>query len=145
MAGMDEGVLQTIIKLPEIEHRAMRQPNAPISQDFSDVCSNLRYHGRGILNVPTPYRVRSEESLVTGDAVDLPQKHLADGLLAQYFNCIHSVLPVLHWPIFISECEKVYRSGSLLGFHLNGRLFYLGYSPAVLFNTMRMWGLLSDQ
>ena len=32
----------------------MRRSNAPISQDFSDVRSNLRYHGRDILNVPTP-------------------------------------------------------------------------------------------
>jgi hypothetical protein len=47
--------------------------------------------------------------------VDLPQKHLADRLLAQYFNCVHSVLPVLHCPNLISEYEKVYRSGSLLG------------------------------
>ncbi|KAJ5340216.1 hypothetical protein N7541_009340 [Penicillium brevicompactum] len=132
MTGMDGDVPETIIKLPEIEHRPMRRSDAPISQDFSDVRSNLRYHGRGILNVPTPCRVRSAESLVTGDAVDLPQKHLADRLLA-HFNCIHSVLPVLHWPIFISEYGKVYRSGSLLGFHLNGRLFYLAYSPAVLF------------
>ncbi|CAG7936044.1 unnamed protein product [Penicillium salamii] len=118
MADMDRGVPQTIIRLPEIEHRPMRRLNAPISRDFSDVRSNIRYHGRGILNVPTPYRARGAESLVTGDAVDLPQKHLADRLLAQYFNCIHSVLPVLHWPIFISEYEEVYRSGSLLGVSL---------------------------
>ncbi|KAJ6118331.1 hypothetical protein N7471_013798 [Penicillium samsonianum] len=114
MADMDGGVPQTIIKLPEIEHRPMRRSNAPIPRDLSDVRSNLRYHGRDILNVPTPYRARGAESLVTGAAVDLPQKHLADRLLAQYFNCVHSVLPVLHWPIFISEHEKVYRSGSLL-------------------------------
>ncbi|KAJ5202965.1 hypothetical protein N7449_005044 [Penicillium cf. viridicatum] len=114
MADMDGGVPQTIIKLPEIEHRPMRRSNAPIPRDFSDVRSNLRYRGRDILNVPTPYRARGAESLVTGAAVDLPQKHLADRLLAQYFNCVHSVLPVLHWPIFISEYEKVYRSGSLL-------------------------------
>lgn len=95
--------------------------------------SNLRYHGRDILNVPTLYRARGAESLATGAAVDLPQKHLADRLLAQYFNCVPSVLSVLHWPIFISEYEKCYRSGSLLGVPLNGRLFYLACSPAVLF------------
>lgn len=115
MADMDGGVAQTIIKLPEIEYRPMRRSNAPIPQNFSDVRSNLRYYGRDILNVPTPYRARGVESLVTGAAVDLPQKHLADRVLAQYFNCVHSVLPVLYWPISISEYEKIYRSGSLLG------------------------------
>jgi hypothetical protein len=115
MVDMDEGVPQTMINLPEIEYRPMPRTNATIRQDFSDVRSNLRYYGRGILNVPAPYRARGAESLVTGDAVDLPQKHLADRLLTQYFDCVHSVLPVLHWPIFIAEYEKVYRSGSLLG------------------------------
>ncbi|KAF4772503.1 hypothetical protein HAV15_012236 [Penicillium sp. str.  len=122
-----------IKQLPEIEHRPMRRSNAPIPRDFSGVRSNLRYHGRDILNVPTLYRARGAESLATGAAVDLPQKHLADRLLAQYFNCVPSVLSVLHWPIFISEYEKCYRSGSLLGVPLNGRLFYLACSPAVLF------------
>ncbi|OQE69606.1 hypothetical protein PENNAL_c0132G09518 [Penicillium nalgiovense] len=72
------------------------------------------------------------QSLATGAAVDLPQKHLADRLLAQYFNCVPSVLSVLHWPIFISEYEKCYRSGSLLGVPLNGRLFYLASRAALL-------------
>jgi hypothetical protein len=79
------------------------------------VRSNLRHYGRGILKVPTPYRQQAAESVVTADAPELPPKNLADHLLAQYFGCIHSVLPVLHWPAFIAEYEKVYRSGSLLG------------------------------
>ncbi|KAJ5493743.1 Transcription factor [Penicillium fimorum] len=115
MIDIDEGVPQTMIKLPEIEYRPVCRSKAPIPQDFSDVRSNLRHYGRGILKVPTPYRQKGAESLVTGDAPELPPKSLADHLLAQYFNCIHSVLPVLHWPIFIAEYEKVYRSGSLLG------------------------------
>ncbi|KAJ5188029.1 Transcription factor [Penicillium cf. griseofulvum] len=115
MVDVDEGVPQPMVKLPEIEYRPVRRSKAPIPQDFSDVRSNLRYYGRGILKVPTPYRQKGAESLVTGDSPELPPKSLADHLLAQYFNCIHSVLPVLHWPIFIAEYEKVYRSGSLLG------------------------------
>ncbi|KGO74021.1 Transcription factor, fungi [Penicillium italicum] len=115
MVDVDEGMSQPMIKLPKIEYRPVRRPKAPIPQDFSDVRSNLRHYGRGILKVPTPYRQQGAESLVTGDAPELPPKDLADHLLAQYFGCIHSVLPLLHWPIFIAEYEKVYRSGSLLG------------------------------
>ena len=115
MVDVDEGLQQPMIKLPEIEYRPVRRSKAPIPQDFSDVRSNLRHYGRGILKVPTPYRAQGAESLVTGNAPDLPPKNLADHLLAQYFNCVHSVLPVLHWPIFTAEYEKVYRSGSLLG------------------------------
>ncbi|KAJ5614991.1 hypothetical protein N7537_000105 [Penicillium hordei] len=115
MADDDEGVSQPMIKLPEIEYRPVRRSKAPIPQDFSDVRSNLRHYGRGILKVPTPYRQQGAESLVTRNSPELPPKDLADHLLAQYFGCIHSVLPILHWPIFITEYEKVYRSGSLLG------------------------------
>ncbi|KAJ5953812.1 hypothetical protein N7501_008091 [Penicillium viridicatum] len=115
MVDGDEGVSQPMIKLPEIEYRPVRRSKAPIPQDFSDVRSNLRHYGRGILKVPTPYRQQGAESLVTGNAPELPPKDLADHLLAQYFDCMHSVLPVLHWPTFITEYEKVYRSGSLLG------------------------------
>ncbi|MBZ6376421.1 MAG: fungal specific transcription factor domain-containing protein [Kocuria palustris] len=115
MVDVDEGVSQPMIKLPEIEYRPVRRSKAPIAQDFSDVRSNLRHYGRGILKVPTPYRQQAAESVVTADAPELPPKNLADHLLAQYFGCIHSVLPVLHWPAFIAEYEKVYRSGSLLG------------------------------
>ena len=115
MVDMNEDVPQTTTKSPEIEYHPVRRSKAPIPHDFSDVRSNLRYYGRGILNVPAAYRARGAESLVNGGAVDLPQKHLADRLLAQHFNCVHSVLPVLHWPIFIAEFGKVYRSGSLLG------------------------------
>ncbi|OQE69422.1 hypothetical protein PENNAL_c0134G09432 [Penicillium nalgiovense] len=107
MADMDGGVPQTTITLPEIEQCPMRRSNTTIPQAFSDVHSSLRYHGRDILNVLTPYRARSAESLVMGAAVDLPQKHLVDRLLAQYFNRVHKVLPVLHRPIFTSEYEKV--------------------------------------
>ncbi|CAG7938064.1 unnamed protein product [Penicillium salamii] len=114
----------------------MRRLNAPISRDFSDVRSNLRYHGRGILNVPTPYHARGAESLVTGDAVNLPQKHLADRLLPQYFNCIHSVLPVLHWSIFTSEYEKVYRSGSLLGVSFEWAAVLFGVFACGAIHTM---------
>lgn len=111
----DEGSGQPVIKLPEIEYRPARRSKAPIAQDLSDVRSNLRRYGRGILKVPTPYRRQGAESLVTGEAPKLPPKSAADNYLAQYFSCIHSVLPVLHWPAFTTEYEKVYRSGTLLG------------------------------
>ncbi|KAI1828780.1 hypothetical protein DTO027I6_10266 [Penicillium roqueforti] len=105
-------------------------------RDFSDVRSNLRYHGRDILNVPTPYRARGAESLLTGAAVDLPQKHLIDRLLAQYFNCVHSVLPMLYWPIFTSEYEKVYRSGSLLGVSFEWAAVLFGVFACGAIHTM---------
>jgi hypothetical protein len=112
---VDEAGGQPLLKLPEIDYRPSRRSNTPITQDLSEVRSNLRRYGRGILKVPTLYRQEGAKSLLTGDAPQLPSKNTADRLLAQYFACIHSVLPVLHWPSFTKEYEKVYESGSLVG------------------------------
>ncbi|CAG7990203.1 unnamed protein product [Penicillium olsonii] len=115
MVDADEAMTQPMIKLPEIEYRPVHRSKTPIPRNYSEVRSNLRQYGRGIFKVPTPYRAQGAESLVTGNAPELPPKRLADHLVAQYFNCVHSVLPVLHWPTFTAEFEKVYRAGTLLG------------------------------
>lgn len=100
--------------LPDVGCRPPRPAKAPVAQDLSDVRSNLRNYGKGILKVPPPYRQQGPRSLVT-ESPSLPPKTVADHLLAQYFSCIHCVLPVIHWPSFTVEYEKVYHSGSLRG------------------------------
>ncbi|KAJ5099900.1 hypothetical protein N7532_006901 [Penicillium argentinense] len=114
-AEVDEASAQPVIRLPEIDYKPTRRLRPALSQDLSEVQSNLRQHGQGILKFPTPYQQQRSQSVVGNDAVNLPPKDLADHLLAQYYNCIHSVLPVLHWPSFIADFEKVYKSGSLVG------------------------------
>ncbi|KAJ5167402.1 uncharacterized protein N7482_006183 [Penicillium canariense] len=116
MMDVDDASTTPMIKLPEIEYKPSRRPKALITQDLSEVRSNLRQHGRGILKVPHPYQQQGLKSVVpAGAAPQLPPKESADHLLAQYYHCVHSVLPVLHWPEFTEEYEKVYRTGSLVG------------------------------
>ena len=110
-----DGIGQSQLKLPDIGYRPPRQPRAPVSQDLTEARANLRKYGRGILKVPTPYRQPGPKSLLTSDPPPLPPKEVADRLLMQYYECIHSVLPVVHWPSFVAEYEKVYQTGSLLG------------------------------
>ncbi|KAJ5126643.1 hypothetical protein N7448_007422 [Penicillium atrosanguineum] len=112
---LDETASQSGVMLPEIDYKPSRRPKAPVFQDLSEVRTNLRQHGRGILKVPTPYQQHGSRSIVTGDAPALPTKDVADHLLGQYYNCIHSILPVLHWPSFTTEYEEIYRKGSILG------------------------------
>lgn len=100
--------------LPDIGCRPPRPAKPPAAQDLSEVRSNLREYGRGILKAPTPYRQRGPRSLVT-ESPPLPPRNVADYLLSQYYSCIHSVLPVIHWPSFIADFEKIYHSGSLRG------------------------------
>ncbi|KAJ6031775.1 hypothetical protein N7540_002507 [Penicillium herquei] len=115
MMDVDESAAQPMIKLPEIDYKPARRPKISLNEDLSEVRKNIRQHGRGILKVPTPYQQPGARSVVTGDVPSLPPKEVADHLLAQYFNCIHSVFPVLHWPTFLAEYEQVYRAGSIAG------------------------------
>lgn len=104
---------QPLFKLPEIGHRPPRRQKIPVAQDLSSVRTNLRNYARGIWKVPSLYRQQSRHSLLTVDPAPLPPKPLADRLLSQYHACIHSVLPVIHWPSFLADYEQVYRTGSL--------------------------------
>ncbi|KAH1601018.1 hypothetical protein KXX34_004736 [Aspergillus fumigatus] len=110
-----DGTGQPQLKLPDIGYRPSRRPKAPVLQDLSEARVNLRKYGRGILKVPSPYRQPGPKSLLTADPPRLPPKDVANHLLAQYYSCIHCVLPIIHWPSFMVEYENVYRNGSLVG------------------------------
>lgn len=110
-----DGTGQPQLKLPDLGYRPPRRPKAPVTQDLTEARANLRNYGRGIIKVPAPYRPQGSKSLLASDPPALPSKEVADRLLAQYFSCIHSVLPVIHWPSFVVDYEKVYEAGSLLG------------------------------
>ncbi|RAL16720.1 transcription factor domain-containing protein [Aspergillus homomorphus CBS 101889] len=106
---------QPQLKLPDIGYRPPRRPKAPLMQDMTEARVNLCKYGRGILKVPPPYRQPGPKSLLTTDPPQLPPKDVANRLLGQYYSCLHSVLPVIHWPTFVAEYEKVYQAGTLLG------------------------------
>ncbi|PWY88729.1 fungal-specific transcription factor [Aspergillus sclerotioniger CBS 115572] len=110
-----DGAGQPQLKLPDVGYRPPRRPQAPVMQDLTEARANLRKYGRGILRVPPPYRQQGPKSLLSTDPPPLPPKEVANRLLAQYYSCIHSVLPVIHWPTFVNEYENVYQAGTLLG------------------------------
>lgn len=106
---------QPVLKLPDVGGRPPRRNRPPVMQDLSDVRAHVRRYGRGIMKVPPPYRQLDPPSVLSSDVPLLPLKAVADRLLGQYYACIHSVLPIIHWPSFVAEYEKVYQTGSLRG------------------------------
>ncbi|KAJ6110923.1 hypothetical protein N7486_003158 [Penicillium sp. IBT 16267x] len=95
MMDMYETTSQRLVIIPNIEHKPARRPKISITQDLSYVRRNLRQHGRGIFKVPTLYQQQGFKSIISGDVPAPPPKEIADNLMAQYYNCVHSVLPVL--------------------------------------------------
>jgi hypothetical protein len=106
---------QPVLKLPDIGGRPPRRNRPPVMQDLWEVRAQVRNYRKGIVKVPPPYRQLGPQSVLSTEAPPLPLKAVADRLLGQYYACIHSVLPIIHWPSFVADFEKVYQTGSLRG------------------------------
>ena len=83
--------------------------------DFSRVRADLEDYGRGLLQIPPPFRPAIPAGQKSADLPDLPPRHVADRLLAAYQENFHSQFPIFHWPTFQSGCEQVYSMRSLAG------------------------------
>ncbi len=103
------------LNIPEVIPRSARSHRPAITHDLKRVRTNLRNYGRGIMKPPSPYRQPGLQPLSSPALPELPQKHVADRLLSQYYSSIHSVIPILHWPSFLHEYEKVHSIGSFRG------------------------------
>lgn len=106
---------QPVLKLPDVGHRPPRRNRPPVPQDLSGARSSIRNYGRGVIKVPPPYRQAASSNIIAENAPALPPKPVADRLLGQYHACVHSVLPIIHWPSFTAEYEQVYQAGTLRG------------------------------
>ena len=82
-------------------------------RDFSHIRANITDYGRGLLRIPSPYRVVAPQSNKPLAMPDMPPRHIADRLLASYHENFHLHFPVFHWSTFESECGQLYRTQSL--------------------------------
>lgn len=103
------------LPLPDSEVRGPRRTQTTVLQNLSDVRSNLKSHGGGIVGIPAPYRHEDSVPLSANESPTLPPKNAADHLLSQYYLCVHSYISVLHWPSFVEKYEQIYQTGSLAG------------------------------
>jgi Fungal specific transcription factor domain len=90
-----------------------RRKRPTVLRDFSQVRANLTDYGRGLMQIPSPYRMGAPRSSKPSEMPDLPPRHVADLLLASFHDNFHSQFPVLHWSTFESECDHLYRTKSL--------------------------------
>ena len=81
------------------------------SHDFSSVRQNMEASGRGVMKKPqsrTSQRLRS-----TMRMPELPPREHVNELLYHYGTFFHKALPILEWPSFRQQCEKVFQQGSM--------------------------------
>ena len=83
---------------------------APLGRDFSRVRSNIKDFGRGVMKLAPHYR-QNVPRTVHSPQLRLPPSSFAERLMQRYYDCVHSFLPVLHWPSFYDQFSHVYRHG----------------------------------
>lgn len=103
------------LKLPDVVPNHERRHGPPVTPNFDHVRNNIRIYGRGIFKAPPPYRQIPPLPLFSLESPSLPPKHFADKLLSQYYGSVHRTAPLLHWPTFHQDFEKVYAAGTLRG------------------------------
>jgi hypothetical protein len=108
------------VSIPEIGAMPQRRPQAPpLSQNLAAVRSHVRDYCRGVFKPPPPYRQVPTLPNLTQNmeelGVRLPPNHIGEILIRSYYETIHSIIPILHWPSFSEMYEKVMAKGDLSG------------------------------
>lgn len=100
------------INVPDVNSSPQRRPRPPIIQDMS-IRSHIRNYSRGIFKPPPPYRQVGTQSNFSPPLPELPPQPIVDHILAQYYQTIHSIIPILHWPQFVQRYDDVRKRGDL--------------------------------
>ena len=71
----------------------------------------MRDYCRGVFKPPPPYRQIVAQPNICSHmddlGVELPPNHVGDLLIRHYYETIHSVIPILHWPRFAELYDSV--------------------------------------
>jgi hypothetical protein len=111
----------TVAEREHAEHPDLRSPiqeasrlPAPFINNFDHVRHNIRLHSRKIFDVPQA-QTYPDPTNSPAHIPDIPKRSDFDGLAQSYFVTIHQLYPVIHWPTFEREVERVYTAKSFQG------------------------------
>ncbi|KAI9741763.1 MAG: hypothetical protein M1834_000149 [Cirrosporium novae-zelandiae] len=107
---LDSENLQHTLKLPEVESKSQRKRKPLAHPELSKARNNVRIYGRALFRPPAPYRQLRPQHQFFPNVPELPPKEIADHLLERYHSSVHPMLPILHWPTFSGEYERIFRN-----------------------------------
>ncbi|KAL7268018.1 hypothetical protein RUND412_009373 [Rhizina undulata] len=105
--GNNEGPREIMLNVPEVGSNPQRRPRPVVNEDLSEARSFVRHYGEALFKPPTPYRTAGAQAHFNPTIPDLPPPHITDHILAQYYQTIHPVIPVLHWPGFVARYKHL--------------------------------------
>lgn len=130
-----------LLKLPDIAPNLERRQGPPTMNNFDHVRKNIRIYGRGIFKSPPPYRQLASQPPYSFTPPPLPSRQVTDRLLSQYYDSIHRSYPLIHWPTFQHEVEKVYSTGN---FHIMPQAWMASFFAVLACGTLQTMDSLSQ-
>ncbi|KIW04808.1 uncharacterized protein PV09_03993 [Verruconis gallopava] len=104
------------IILPSLDQRRpereQKPPNVP---NFDHVRRNIQKYSRGVFKIPPTHRYPTSTPLINSSEPNVPPTETVEDLLRTYHNQVQRQAPMIHWPTFIQQWEKVRDAGNFMG------------------------------
>lgn len=124
-------------KVPEVGSVPERRPQAPpMIKDLAEVRAYLRDYGRDVFKPPPPYRQVGKQEDFRHPILPLPPGEIGCKLLARYYETIHNVIPILHWPGFTENYEKIKNKKDSTGVSpVWGSILFVVFACGIVYST----------
>ncbi|KAI1146309.1 fungal-specific transcription factor domain-containing protein [Nemania diffusa] len=100
--------------LPDLNSEPRKRRRASVIHDHARARVPFRNVSKGLLKPPAPYRPWPPESTVFDQGrPPLPAKLTVDKLLHSYYAAFHVMTPIIYWPSFQHDVDRLYQSNDL--------------------------------
>ncbi|KAI1428879.1 fungal-specific transcription factor [Xylaria sp. FL1777] len=101
------------LRLPDLNSEPLKRKRASTMHDYARARVNFRNVSKGLLKAPAPYRPWPESAIFDQAQPNLPAKITTDKLLHSYYSAVHVMTPIIHWPSFQRDVDRLYQSNDL--------------------------------
>lgn len=109
-----EAAEHAALRLPDLNSEPRKRKRTSAIHDYARARVPFRNVSKGLLKAPAPYRPWPPESAIFDQArPPLPTKLITDKLLHSYYGAVHVMTPILHWPSFQHDVDRLYQSNDL--------------------------------
>lgn len=98
------------LRLPDLNSEPRKRQRMSTMYDYARARVNFRNVSKGLMKAPALYRPWPESAYFEPVQPSLPAKLTTDKFLHSYYSAFHIMAPILHWPSFQRDVDRLYRS-----------------------------------
>ncbi|KAF2966483.1 hypothetical protein GQX73_g7106 [Xylaria multiplex] len=98
------------LRLPDLNSEPRKRKRPSAVHDYARARVHFRNMSKGLLKAPAPYRPWPESAIFDQAQPPLPAKVTTDKLLHSYYAAVHVMTPIIHWPSFQRDVDRLYQS-----------------------------------